>query len=409
MKLSSFFSGEKRHSKKSLRSFNEINNETIANDFSAQEKKTCTDPYLQHAWVSVCIDILTRNIGRAQFQITKNGDIQLESAVAKLFNFPNSFTSRFDLWKQTCAWWSLDGEAFWWFGEEYSFGIPKEIFILNPRKMQHVVDKGKITKWVYTDTEDGRPVIILPDEIIHFKDWNPWNEYRGVSPLVSLGLEVEQDLLAAEQNTGLLKEGGVPKGLLKTDQVLTEADAEILARTWDKKYGRGIKNRVAVLGKGTEYQTLTFSPDVLKLYDMKQWNLYTLLAKYGIPPRVANIQDSKSSLSGTDTDSQHRAFWNYTLIPLLQNFEQVLEVQFFRRFKLNERGSFNLSSIPELQESEDAQSNRDIAEINAGLKTINEVLKARGEKEKPWGDIWYRASNLIPVVPQVETEANRND
>lgn len=409
MKLSSFFSGEKRHSKKSLRSFNEINNETIANDFSAQEKKTCTDPYLQHAWVSVCIDILTRNIGRAQFQITKNGDIQLESAVAKLFNFPNSFTSRFDLWKQTCAWWSLDGEAFWWFGEEYSFGIPKEIFILNPRKMQHVVDKGKITKWVYTDTEDGRPVIILPDEIIHFKDWNPWNEYRGVSPLVSLGLEVEQDLLAAEQNTGLLKEGGVPKGLLKTDQVLTEADAEILARTWDKKYGRGIKNRVAVLGKGTEYQTLTFSPDVLKLYDMKQWNLYTLLAKYGIPPRVANIQDSKSSLSGTDTDSQHRAFWNYTLIPLLQNFEQVLEVQFFRRFKLIERGSFNLSSIPELQESEDAQSNRDIAEINAGLKTINEVLKARGEKEKPWGDIWYRASNLIPVVPQVETEANRND
>lgn len=409
MKLSSFFSGEKRHSKKSLRSFNEINNETIANDFSAQEKKTCTDPYLQHAWVSVCIDILTRNIGRAQFQITKNGDIQLESAVAKLFNFPNSFTSRFDLWKQTCAWWSLDGEAFWWFGEEYSFGIPKEIFILNPRKMQHVVDKGKITKWVYTDTEDGRPVIILPDEIIHFKDWNPWNEYRGVSPLVSLGLEVEQDLLAAEQNTGLLKEGGVPKGLLKTDQVLTEADAEILARTWDKKYGRGIKNRVAVLGKGTEYQTLTFSPDVLKLYDMKQWNLYTLLAKYGIPPRVANIQDSKSSLSGTDTDSQHRAFWNYTLIPLLQNFEQVLEVQFFRRFKLTERGSFNLSSIPELQESEDAQSNRDIAEINAGLKTINEVLRARGEKEKPWGDIWYRASNLIPVVPQVETEAYQND
>lgn len=409
MKLLSYFSGEKRHLKKSLRSFNEINNETISNDFSAQEKKTCTDPYLQHAWVSVCIDILSRNIGRAQFEITKNGKLQTESATAKLFSFPNSFTSRFDLWKQTCSWWSLDGEAFWWFGEEYSFGIPKEIFILNPRKMQHVVENGKVTKWVYTDTEDGRPIIILPDEIIHFKDWNPWNEYRGVSPLVSLGLEVEQDLLAAKQNTGLLKEGGVPKGLLKTDQVLTEAEAEILARTWDKKYGHGMKNRVAVLGKGTEYQTLTFSPDVLKLYDMKQWNLYTLLAKYGIPPRVANIQDSKSSLSGTDTDSQHRAFWNYTLIPLLQNFEQVLEVQFFRRFKLIERGSFNLSSIPELQESEDAQSNRDIAEINAGLKTINEVLRTRGEQEKPWGDIWYRASSLIPVVPYKETEANRND
>ena len=112
---------------------------------------------------------------------------------------------------------------------------------------------------------------------------------------------------------------------------------------------------------------------------------------------MANIQDSKSSLSGTDKDSQHRAFWNYTLIPLLKNFEEVLEVQLFRRFNLPETGVFNLDSIPELQESEDAQSNRDIAEINAGLKTINVVLRKRGENTKPWGDTWFRDSSLVPV------------
>ncbi len=385
----------KKEPQKNLRSFEDINNDTVADDFSVHEKKTCTDPYLQHAWVSVCIDILTRNVARAEFEIKKDGKVEDSSDLAKLFRYPNRELSRFDLWKQTCAWWSLDGEAFWWFGEDYSCGIPKEFHVLNPRNMQHVVSNGKVSKWVYTESGSGKPIIILPDEIIHFKDWNPWNEFRGVSPLVSLGLEVEQDLLAARQNTGLLKEGGVPKGLLKTDQVLTENEAELLARTWDKKYGRGMKNRVAVLGKGTEYQPLTFSPDVLKLYEMKQWNLYTLLAKYGIPPRVANMQDSKSSLSGTDTDSQHRAFWNFTLIPLLKNFEEVLEVQFFRKFKLSEQGQFNLGNVPELQESEDAQSNRDIAEINAGLKTINDVLRTRGEKEKPWGDIWFRSSSLI--------------
>lgn len=383
--------------RKKLSDFEEQNAADIAEDFAVREKKTCNDPYLQHAWVSVCIDILTRNVARAEFEVRKDGNVETSSRISKLFRFPNKNLSRFDLWKQTCAWWSLDGEAFWWFGENYICGIPDEIYILNPRYMQHVVDGGKITRWVYTEEGTGRPLVILADEIIHFKDWNPWNIYRGVSPLVSLGLEVEQDLLAAKQNTGLLKEGGVPKGLLKTDQVLTEAEAELLSRTWDKKYGRGMKNRVAVLGKGTEYQPLTFSPDVLKLYDMKKWNLYTLLAKYGIPPRVANIEDSKSSLSGTDTENQHRAFWNYTLIPLLKNFEEVLEVQFFTRFNLPERGIFNLESIPELQESEDAQSNRDIAEINAGLKTINDVLRERGKETKPWGDTWFRASSLVPV------------
>ena len=57
----------RRKPKKQLRSFSEISNESVADDFSVREKKTCTDPYLQHAWVSVCIDILTRNVARAEF------------------------------------------------------------------------------------------------------------------------------------------------------------------------------------------------------------------------------------------------------------------------------------------------------------------------------------------------------
>jgi hypothetical protein len=44
---------------------------------------------------------------------------------------------------------------------------------------------------------------------------------------------------------------------------------------------------------------------------------------------------------------------------------------------LSETGVFDLRDIPELQESEDEQSRRDIAEINAGLKTINDVLSER--------------------------------
>jgi hypothetical protein len=41
------------------------------------------------------------------------------------------------------------------------------------------------------------------------------------------------------------------------------------------------------------------------------------------------------------------------------------------------------------------RSHRDIAEINAGLKTINDVLHERGKEPKPWGDDWYRPKNMI--------------
>jgi phage portal protein BeeE len=134
-----------------------------------------------------------------------------------------------------------------------------------------------------------------------------------------------------------------------------------------------------------------------KFFELKRWNVYTILAKYGIPPRVANINDKTTSLSGKDTQEQHAAFWKFTIIPLLKQFENILETQFFARLGLREQGVFDLRDIPELQQSEDEQSKRDIAEINAGLKTINDVLKERGKEPKPWGDVWYRPKNLVPV------------
>jgi len=381
----------KRKKAKSLESFHEIN---ARDDFATDRENLITDNYLQHAWVSICIDLIMRNVGRCEYEIKKDGRTVTDSKTASLFAEPNPTLSTYDLWKQTAAWWSLEGEAFWYFGKDYVCGVPKEIYILNPRAMSHVIIEGRIAKWVYSGDETSMPFTILSDELVHFRQWNPWNRWRGVCPLVSLSGELEQDLLAGKSNTTLLKEGGIPKGLLKTDQIIREEEADELERRWESKYGRGGKRKIAVIGKGTSYQPLTFSPDVLKLYDLKQWNLYTILAKYGIPPRVANIQDRKSSLSGSDTREQHSAFWKHTLIPLLKNFEQIVNVQFFRRLKLTEIGVFNVATIPELQESEDEQSNRDIAEINCGLKTINDVLTERGLPTKAWGDVWWKPANL---------------
>jgi HK97 family phage portal protein len=305
------------------------------------------------------------------------------------------------LWKATAAWWLLEGEAVWWFGPDYDGGFPRELYVLNPRNMRHEAEfcnreSCSPVKWFYQAENELVP--ILGDEIIHFKDWNPYNHLRGINPLLPLALELEQDYFANKANSQLLKNNAVPQGVLKTDQVIRPEEAEALERRWESKYGAMKAGRkIAVLGKGTSFEALTFTPEVVKLFELKRWNLYTILAKFGIPPRVANVVDKSNSISGKDTIEQHRAFWQFTLIPLLRQFETVLESQFFMRFGLEETGRFDFSDIPELQQSEDEQSTRDIAEINAGLKTINEVLRERGKEPKPWGDIWYRPKSLIPT------------
>jgi HK97 family phage portal protein len=370
-----------------------------------EEEALRLDGYRFNAWVNIAVSILIRNIGRAAFTIRRGGDEIVRGPLWELFRRPNERMGRFDLWKETAAWWFLEGEAFWWFGSDYAGGLPKELYVLNPRKVQHegeiVGDLDDYTKqtsrrWFYHAGNERIP--ILADELIHFRDWNPWNPVRGVNPLVALALELEQDYYANKANSQLLKNNAIPQGILKTEQTLRPEEAEQIERRWENKYGAVKANRkIAVLGKGTSFEPLSFTPEVVKLFELKRWNLYTILAKYGIPPRVANINDKSTALSGKDTAEQHAAFWKYTLIPILRQFEQILESQFFVRFGLKETGVFDLWDIPELQDSEDAQSRRDIAEINAGLKTINDVLRERGKEPKKWGDDWYRPKNLTPI------------
>jgi HK97 family phage portal protein len=375
-----------------------------------KEESPVGDGYLYNAWVNIAVDILIRNIARADFVVRKGGNDVVSGPLYDLFRRPNAALSRYDLWKETAAWWFLEGEAFWWFGPDYSGGLPKEMYVLNPKKLIYEGEgfgglrqelKNYDRRWFYNTGTETVP--ILSDELIHFKAWNPWNPVRGVNPLVSLALELEQDYYANKANSQLLKHNAIPQGILKTEQTLRPEEADQLEKRWESKYGAVRAGRkIAVLGKGTSFEALSFSPEVVKLFDLKRWNLYTILAKYGIPPRVANINDKSTSLSGKDTAEQHSAFWKYTLIPSLKQFESILESQFFVRFGLRETGVFDLSDIPELQKSEDEQSSRDIAEINAGLKTINDVLKERGKDPKPWGNLWYRPSNLTPMGKEGE-------
>ncbi|GHV65145.1 hypothetical protein AGMMS49587_18910 [Spirochaetia bacterium] len=367
--------------------------------------------YLLNAWVNIAVGILIRNVARATFILERSGEEVKAGPLYELFRRPNKDLSRYDLFKETTAWIELEGEAFWWFGPDYGGGIPDELYILNPRHVRNEggmfggMNRGAIIekpgRWFYQSATELVP--ILSDEIIHFKEWNPWNPVRGINPLVALGLELEQDYYANKANSRLLKNDITPLGVLSTDQTIRPEEADAIEKKWESKYGSLKAGRkIAVLGKGTQFKPVSFSPDVIKLFDLKRWNLYTILAKYGIPPRVANVNDKTSTLSGKDTLEQHSAFWKFTIIPLLKQLENILESQFFSRFGIKETGRFDLSDIPELQQSEDEQSTRDIAEINAGLKTINDVLTERGKDKKPWGDLWYRPSNLVPMGEEDE-------
>jgi HK97 family phage portal protein len=204
-----------------------------------------TDSYLCNVWVNIAVGILTRNIARAGFTLVRGGEAVTSGPLYELFRRPNEGLSRFDLWKETAAWWYLEGEAcdrrsLRWFGPDYAGGIPKELYILDPRGMRcgetELGDvaarySGTSRRWFYEAGAETIP--IFSDELIHFRDWNPWNPVRGINPLVALALELEQDYYANKANSQLLKNNAIPQGILKTEQTLRPEEADQIERRWE--------------------------------------------------------------------------------------------------------------------------------------------------------------------------------
>ncbi|MCL2443901.1 MAG: phage portal protein [Treponema sp.] len=73
-------------------------------DFNIFDKSnTIGDTYLLHAWVNIAVNILIRNIARADFTVKREGNDIECGAIYDLFRRPNPALSRFDLWKETAA------------------------------------------------------------------------------------------------------------------------------------------------------------------------------------------------------------------------------------------------------------------------------------------------------------------
>ena len=130
------------------------------------------DYYLYNAWVNIAIHILIRNLARADFIIEKNAEELKNGLLFDLFHWPNPHLSRYDLWKETAAWWHLEVEAFWWFGPDYSGGVPRELYILNPRRLRFEITGGGVydelmnrgRRWFYQYGHET--ITIFSDELI---------------------------------------------------------------------------------------------------------------------------------------------------------------------------------------------------------------------------------------------------
>jgi HK97 family phage portal protein len=381
---------------------------TLPESFSYEKLSYKGDPGSNAAWVYIILDKLVKQFSRAPFQNLSNGKVIESGPLWELF-------SNSELWEATAGWLFSENEAFWWFGTDFGgLRMPKEIHVLDPRRIYHYVEErdgiGEVVRWVYY-SPGGARVPILQDEMIHFRRWNRSSAIRGMSPFVPLIMS-----LITEQNIDIetaehMAARAIPPGLLKTDQVVHETDIIEIQEMWDKHYSRNKgRKKIGVMGKGVEFQSLV---DNLEQHLPTAMDCrLTIAAAFGVPPRVVGLQTETTPLSGTDTEQEYLSLWTHTMIPMMNVILETLKADFYKRFRLREEPRFDWEGLPEFAKQRLEQTEAITKQIEVGLLLINEVRAGRGQDPLPWGDYWWHTIALTPEgagAPQPKSQATNNN
>lgn len=123
-----------------------------------------------------------------------------------LLRKPNPLDSRYEFLYATIAMFMLNGNSYWWLNRKDEFSPPAEIWFIPPSMIIPVPDENLFLRGYMYYPGTGSEIFLPPHEIVHFKRFNPFSRFVGLSAIESIALVAQGDLGMQDWNTRLFKE-----------------------------------------------------------------------------------------------------------------------------------------------------------------------------------------------------------
>lgn len=245
----------------------------------------------------------------------------------------------------------------------------------------HVEVAGGLVPTKYTVTIGGKKREFPPDEIVHFRGYNPENPIAGLSPLETL-----RRVLAEEDSAGRYREGfwrnsarmsGVIKRPKDAPAWSDPARAQFVA-SWEELYS-GDENsaKTAVLEEGMEYQATTFNAQESEYLAGRKLTREECARAYHIPLPLVGILDHATF---SNIQEQHKHLYQDSLGPHLVMIEQDIELQLLPEYDDIEGVYVEFNIADKLQGSFEEQTKSLQSAVGRPWMTANE---ARAKQNMP--------------------------
>lgn len=355
------------------------------------------------SWVFACVKARSRDVARIEIKMYKvtnraTGEVEeiLEHDALSLLRTVNPFMTFMQLIEYTQAYKDLMGECFWYLERAGSNGkgIITQIWLLRPDYIDiKTSPDGFIAGYTYK-VPGNKPMDFDVQEIIHHKEFNPKNPYRGMGVVMAAATVIDTDEYADEFNKNFFKNSATPDIVLSTEQKLTDAQLKRMHSEWQNKYG-GTRNahRMAILEGGLDVKPFSMSQRDIEFLEGKGFNRDKILAMFEVPKSRLGMTEG---VSVSNAEATINIYLKYLVKPLMEGLRDALNEFYLPLYKGTEDMFFDIEDpVPEDVGSE---MDRLKAEFAMGAITPNEVREEGGRDQVDGLDSFYLAINQQAIA-----------
>jgi HK97 family phage portal protein len=356
--------------------------------------------YEQVVWVYRAINVLAEQVANIPF-LFSSGERGRENLITSgplldFYSHPHPHINRFQYWELRVIWLMLRGEC---------FRVPifegrklVRILMLDPGQVLHIVRDHELVGWSYTGSGPqgaAQSQVFLPEEVWFEKLPNPFNFWRGMSPLRVASVPARTDFAAASFMQGLIENNADLGVVVQSDQQLSpEQRVQIMTQLEQRKRRAGRADKPLLIWGGAKVVKPEISSADLEFLANRKFSRSEICAAFGVPEEIVTTTDKAKYdvMAGARLN-----FLENRVAPLCARLEAEEEVT-VRSIDRQAVGWFDIDSVPLMQEARRTRLASAKTGFGMGIpfNELNRIFDL-GFKRLPWGDIGYLPTNLQSI------------
>lgn len=310
------------------------------------------------------LDVILTGVEQLSIDVWRGGEQLTPDKVPGFLTAPGDDLDITDLIGETTASLALTGNAYWRIVRNRD-GATVAIRVLDPAQCVPVLDPQTGVRRVQFNGREWAPA-----DLIHLRKMRVPGHAYGLGPIEAASRELAGARDLSQWGNNFVRGGGIPTGILSTDQPLKPEEAAEGAQQWNAR--NSTDGGIAILGRGLKYIQTAIKPADMQFLESRAFDDRQIARIFGIPSHLMLVGVEGSSLTYQNLASADLAFMRWTLMSYLRRIEAALT-------KAAPRGQtvrFNLDAL--LRADKETRMTTHATAIQAGIYSPSYARQIEG-------------------------------